>query len=162
MLRDADFNDDKVDAGDIGAGHTVTAIYEITPAGTKKRQIDPLRYQPERDQATPPTNTRADEIAFLKLRYKLPGQTTSQLIEQPVRAADAFGKIDSAPAEQRFAVAVAAFGQRLRSENALDSYSYATIAELANGARGADAEGYRAEFIRLVRMAESLGAVAQR
>jgi Ca-activated chloride channel family protein len=162
MLRDADFNDDKVDAGDIGAGHTVTAIYEITPAGTKKRQIDPLRYQPERDQATPPTNTRADEIAFLKLRYKLPGETTSQLIEQPVRAADAFGKIDSAPAEQRFAVAVAAFGQRLRSENALDSYSYATIAELANGARGADAEGYRAEFIRLVRMAESLGAVAQR
>ena len=97
-----------------------------------------------------------------KLRYKLPGESTSQLIEQPVRATDALSKIDSAPAEQRFAVAVAAFGQRLRSEGAMDNYSYKSIADLANAARGSDIEGYRAEFIRLVRMAESLGAVAQR
>ncbi len=77
-------------------------------------------------------------------------------------AADAFAKFDAAPAEQRFAIAVAAFGQRLRGENALDGYAYARIAELANAARGPDPEGYRAEFIRLIRTAETLGAVAQR
>jgi len=162
MLRREDFKDDKVDAGDIGAGHTVTAIYEITPAGAKQRQIDPLRYQSERDRSAPSTIGRGAEMAFVKLRYKLPGATTSRLIEQPVRAADALAKFDSAPAEQRFAIAVAAFGQRLRGENALDGYAYARIAELANAARGPDPEGYRAEFVRLIRMAETLGAVAQR
>jgi Ca-activated chloride channel family protein len=96
------------------------------------------------------------------LRYKLPGEAASRLIEQSVRAADALAKIDSAPAEQRFAVAVAAFGQRLRGESALDGYAYARIAELANASRGADPEGYRAELVRLIRMAETLGAVAQR
>jgi len=89
-------------------------------------------------------------------------EATSRLIEQPVRGVDAFAKIDSAPAEQRFAIAVAAFGQRLRGENALDGYAYVRIAELANAARGPDPEGYRAEFVRLIRMAETLGAVAQR
>jgi Ca-activated chloride channel family protein len=162
LLRREDFKDDKVDAGDIGAGHSVTAIYEITPAGGRRRQIDPLRYQSERDRSTPSITGRADEMAFVKLRYKLPGEATSRLIEQPVRAADALAKIDSAPAEQRFAIAVAAFGQRLRSENALDGYAYASIAELANAARGPDPEGYRAELVRLIRMAETLGAVAQR
>jgi Ca-activated chloride channel family protein len=162
MLRREDFNDDKVDAGDIGAGHRVTAIYEITPAGAKQRQLDPLRYQSERDRTAPSTTVRADELAFVKLRYKMPGEQTSRLIEQPVRGADALAKIDAAPAEQRFAIAVAAFGQRLRGESAVDSFSYANIAELANAARGADPEGYRAEFVRLVRMAETLGAVAQR
>jgi Ca-activated chloride channel family protein len=162
MLRREDFNNDKVDAGDIGAGHTVTAIYEMTPAGAKQRQIDPLRYQSEREKSKAPASGRADEMAFVKLRYKLPGEAASRLIEQSVRAADALAKIDSAPAEQRFAVAVAAFGQRLRGESALDGYAYARIAELANAARGADPEGYRAEFVRLIRMAETLGAVAQR
>ena len=162
MLKREDFNDDKVDAGDIGAGHTVTAIYEITPVGAKQRRLDALRYQQERERSAPPTTARADEMAFVKLRYKLPGETNSRLIEQPVRATDALAKVEAAPAEQRFATAVAAFGQRLRGENAVDSFGYGKIAELANGARGADPEGYRAEFVRLVRMAETLGAVAQR
>ena len=162
MLKREDFNEDKVDAGDIGAGHTVTAIYEITPVGAKQRQLDPLRYQQERERPAVPTTARPDELAFVKLRYKLPGESNSHLIERPVRATDALAKIDAAPAEQRFAVAVAAFGQRLRGENAVDSLSYGKIAELANGARGPDLEGYRAEFVRLVRMAETLGAVAQR
>jgi len=163
MLRREDFNDDKVDAGDIGAGHTVTAIYEITPVGAKQSHIDPLRYQSERRELYAPSAVgRADELAFVKLRYKMPGETTSRLIEQPVRAADALVKIDSAPAEQRFAIAVAAFGQRLRGESALDSYAYASIADLANAARGPDPEGYRAELVRLIRMAETIGAVAQR
>jgi Ca-activated chloride channel family protein len=162
MLRREDFKDDRVDAGDIGAGHTVTAIYEMTPVGAKRRQIDPRRYQSERDPSTPSISSHPAEIAFVKLRYKLPGEATSRLIEQPVRAADALAKIASAPAEQRFAIAVAAFGQRLRAETALDGYAYSSIAELANAARGPDAEGYRAEFVRLIRMAETLGAVAQR
>ena len=162
MLKREDFNDDKVDAGDIGAGHTVTAIYEITPMGAKQRRLDALRYQQERERSAPPTTARADEMAFVKLRYKLPGETNSRLIEQPVRGTDALAKVEAAPAEQRFATAVAAFGQRLRGENAVDSFGYGKIAELANGARGADPEGYRAEFVRLVRMAETLGAVAQR
>ncbi|HEX6769442.1 MAG TPA: YfbK domain-containing protein, partial [Candidatus Binatia bacterium] len=162
MLKREDFNDDKVDAGDIGAGHTVTAVYEITPVGARQRRLDPLRYQQERERPAPPSTARADELAFIKLRYKLPGESNSHLIERPVRATDALAKIDAAPAEQRFAIAVAAFGQRLRGENAVDSLSYGKIAELANGARGADPEGYRAEFVRLVRMAETLGAVVQR
>jgi Ca-activated chloride channel family protein len=162
MLRREDFKDDKIDAGDIGAGHTVTAIYEITPAGAKQRRVDPLRYQTERDRGAPSTPGRGDELAFVKLRYKLPREATSRLIEQPVRAGAALAKLDQAPVEQRFAVAVAAFAQRLRAESAVDSFTYANIADLANAARGADPEGYRAEFVRLVRMAETLGAVAQR
>jgi len=162
MLRREDFKDDKVDAGDIGAGHTVTAIYEVTPVGAKQRQIDPLRYQTERDGGQSLAKAGSDELAFVKLRYKRPGESTSQLIEQPVRTADALAQLDKAPAEQRFGIAVAAFAQRLRGESALDGFSYSEIAALANGARGKDPEGYRAEFARLVRMAETLGAVAQR
>jgi Ca-activated chloride channel family protein len=161
MLRREDFKDDRVDAGDIGAGHTVTALYEVTPVGAKRRQIDPLRYQSERDRPLRSIGDGADELAFVKLRYKLPGETTSRLIEQPVRIADVRDKMDAVAAEQRFAVAVAAFGQRIRGESALDGYPYASIAELANSARGSDPEGYRAEFVRLVRMAETLGAVAR-
>jgi Ca-activated chloride channel family protein len=162
MLRREDFKDDKVDAGDIGAGHTVTAIYEITPVGAKQRQMDPLRYQAEPDRIPRPTNTGTDELAFVKLRYKIPAESASRLIEQPVRSADALAKLDSAPTEQRFAIAVAAFAQRLRGESAVDGFSYSEIAALGNDARAKDPEGYRAEFVRLVRIAETLDAVAQR
>src|ERR1044071_2461549 len=112
--------------------------------------------------SSPPANKPGDELPFVKLRYKLPGQTSSRLIEQPVRAADALAQFDSAPVEQRFAVAVAAFGQWLRGESALEDFKLAKIAALANAARGADPEGYRAEFVRLIRMAESLEKVAQK
>ena len=163
MLSREDFKDDRVDAGDIGAGHTVTALYEITPTGAKQRRIDPLRYQSEREPvAPPPPTSRTDELAFVRLRYKLPGEAASRLIEQPVRAADVLARLDAVPVEQRFAAAAVAFAQRLRGESALDGFSYAAIADLANAARGADPEGYRAEFVRLVCMAETLGAVAQR
>ena len=162
MLKREDFNDDKVDAGDIGASHSVTAIYEISSVGAKQLQLDPLRYRQEAGRSAPAATVRAEEVAFVKLRYKLPGEPNSRLMEQPVRAGAALANIDAAPAEQRFAVAVAAFGQRLRAETAVDGYSYAKIAELANASRGADSEGYRAEFVRLVRTAETLGAVAQR
>jgi Ca-activated chloride channel homolog len=157
MLRREDFKDDKVDAGDIGAGHSVTALYEITPAGAAGSRVDPLRYQPEREAGRSSTA----ELAFVKMRYKVPGEAVSKLVEYPVRAA-ALGSLEAAPAEQRFAVAVAAFAQRLRGESALEGFGYPDIAALANAARGADPEGYRAEFVRLVRMADSLDKVSQR
>jgi len=162
MLRREDFRNDGVDAGDIGAGRSVTALYEIVPTGGRQTWLDPLRYQRERAVRTSPSGAGGDELAFVKMRYKLPGEAASRLIEQPVRAADALGAVAAAPAEQRFAVAVAAFGQRLRGESAVDGFSYGAIADLANAARGADPEGYRAEFVRLVRMADTLGLSARR
>lgn len=156
MLDRQDFNDDKVDAGDMAAGHTVTAIYEITPVGASTGSVDPLRYGGAR--ATPASGAKGDELCFVKLRYKLPGEASSRLVEHAVRAASARKRLDAVPDEQRFAVAVAAFGQRLRGEHQLADYSYADIATLANSARGTDPDGYRAEFVRLVRMADALSA----
>jgi Ca-activated chloride channel family protein len=158
MLQRQDFNDDKVDAGDMGAGHAVTAIYEITPAAGADKLVDPLRYQKE---GSAPSSTKAkhDELCFVKVRYKLPGETSSRLTEYPVPVKSARKSLDAVPEEQRFAVAVAAFAQRLRAERQLSDYSYADIAKLANSARGSDAEGYRAEFVKLVRMAETLDKV---
>jgi Ca-activated chloride channel family protein len=159
MLERQDFKDDKVDAGDMGAGHTVTAIYEITPASASAQLVDPLRYNKEKGE--PAAKDKSDELCFVKVRYKLPGESTSRLTEHAVHAASARKTFDAVPEDQRFAIAVAAFGQRLRGEQQLSDYSYADIADLANAARGVDKDGYRAEFVRLVRMAESLGKVAQ-
>ena len=160
MLKREDFKDDKVDAGDMGAGHSVTAIYEITPAGAGGKLLDPLRYPGARASAARPAARAGDELCFVKLRYKLPGETVSRLIEQPVRASSARKSIDAVPDEQRFAVAVAAFGQRLRGEKEVADFSYADIATLANSARGTDREGYRAEFVKLVRLTGALNQEA--
>jgi Ca-activated chloride channel family protein len=153
MLNRQDFKDDKVDAGDMGAGHTVTAIYEITPASAAGQLVDPLRYG---EGSKPAPRAKSDELCFVRVRYKLPGESSSRVVEQPVRAASVHKTLQAAPLDQRFAVAVAAFGQRLRGEQQVADYSYADIAELANGARGTDSEGYRAEFVKLVRMTEAL------
>jgi Ca-activated chloride channel family protein len=156
MLQRQDFKDDKVDAGDMGAGHTVTAIYEITPAVDAAKLADPLRYG-KKDKAKAAAGKHGDELCFVKLRYKLPGASASREIAHPVHAAAARKSLDAAPSDQRFAIAVAAFGQRLRGEPQLADFGYDRIAELANTARGDDPEGYRAEFVKLVRMAETLG-----
>jgi Ca-activated chloride channel family protein len=158
MLARQDFKDDKVDAGDMGAGHTVTAIYEITPAAASGKLVDPLRYGGAKK---PASGAKSDELCFVRVRYKLPGESSSRLVEQPVRAGSVHKTLASSPPDQRFAVAVAAFGQRLRGEPQVADYSYADIAELANGARGPDVEGYRAEFVKLVRMTEALGKAGQ-
>jgi len=161
MLQRQEFKDDKVDAGDIGAGHTVTAIYEITPAGAAAGLVDPPRYGANRP-ARPAADARKGgdkELCFVKLRYKLPGEAASRQLEHPVAATAARRSLDAAPHDQRFAIAVAAFGQRLRGEPQLADMDYAQIAALANAARGQDPEGYRAEFVKLVRMAESLDKV---
>ncbi|MCQ8874755.1 von Willebrand factor type A domain-containing protein [Mesorhizobium sp. LMG17149] len=154
-LNREDFNNDRVDAGDIGSGHSVTAIYEITPKGSGGEQIDPLRY----GQASVDNGgvANADEYAFVKIRYKLPNEDVSKLITTPVTSANEISSFDQASTDQRFSVAVAAFGQKLRDEDATAKFGYDKIMEIATAARGADPFGYRAEFLSLVRLASALG-----
>lgn len=146
-LTRADFNNDQVDAGDIGAGANVTALYEITRKGSPAARIDPSRY------AEPATSGKhGDELAFVRLRYKLPDHRHSKLIEQPVSAT-----ADAHVSERlRFAAAVAAFAGKLRGGKYLDGYGYADIARLADDARDRDADGRRAGFVQLVELAGSL------
>ncbi|MGE3874997.1 MAG: von Willebrand factor type A domain-containing protein [Parvibaculaceae bacterium] len=151
MLKREDFNNDKVDAGDIGAEHAVTAIYEITPRDSTAKLNDDLRYGAE----SPPAATGADEYGFVKIRYKLPGEKDSKLITEPVKIGTAAATVASAPRDSRFAAAVAAFGQLLRGGQYTKSYSYDDVIALAQGAKGDDAFGYRAEFINLVRLAKT-------
>lgn len=146
MLNREDFNNDKVDAGEIGAGHSVTALYEITPVDSDARLTDPLRYGAS-SQAD-----GSDELGFLKLRYKEPGTSTSQLIETPITAS---GEVS---ADTQFAAAIAGFGQLLKDDKYLGDWSWGDAIALANGARGTDAYGYRAEAVQLMRLAESLSA----
>ncbi|AZO43787.1 DUF3520 domain-containing protein [Mesorhizobium sp. M7D.F.Ca.US.005.01.1.1] len=154
-LNREDFNNDRVDAGDIGSGHSVTAIYEITPKGSGGEQIDPLRY----GQASVDNGgvANADEYAFVKIRYKLPNEDVSKLITTPVTSANEISSFDQASTDQRFSVAVAAFGQKLRDEDATAKFGYDKIMEIATAARGADPFGYRSEFLSLVRLASALG-----
>ncbi len=151
LLNREDFNNDQVDAGEVGAGASVTALYEITPAGGPESS-DPLRYG-----GPPPTagaGRAADELAFLKIRYKLPGQAISRLIERPITEADAFATLEAAPESTRFALAVAAYGQRLRADPYMDDrFSWNDIARLAEGARGEDSLGLRGQFVGLARSA---------
>ena len=149
-LNREDFNNDKVDAGDIGAGHTVTAIYEITPVGSGAELNDPLRYGTETPAAAV---LPADEIGFLKMRYKAPEGDVSKLIETPITQSLAVSSIDQASTDSRWAAAVAAFGQKLKGSN-YGEMSYADIKALAQGARGTDANGYRAEFMQMLNSAE--------
>jgi Ca-activated chloride channel family protein len=157
-LRREDFNNDKVDAGDVGSGHAVTAVYEITPVG-KKKLVDDLRYsQPQADAAKsePVANAKPGELGFLKLRYKLPREDKSRLIELPIRSADAVKSIDAASKDVRFAMAVATFGQMLKGGNFTGTVSYDDVIALATKAKGDDPFGLRAEFVNLVRLAKSV------
>jgi Ca-activated chloride channel family protein len=149
-LNREDFANDQVDAGEIGSGHEVTAIYEITPVGSAAALLEPLRYS---EETAAPKDSRNGEIAFLRLRYKLPGEATSRLIERPITGRDTYSAIVQAPAETRFAVAVAAFGQLLRGDPYLKAFGYDQVIALAQPARGDDPFGYRAEFVQLVRLA---------
>ncbi|WP_441351584.1 vWA domain-containing protein [Sulfitobacter sp. KE42] len=144
-LKREDFNNDKVDAGDIGAGHQVTAIYEVTPKGSPAERNAPLRYD------TPViTQNASDELAFLRLRYKAPGSETSALIETPIQA--------TITGEAGFAAAIAGFGHLLRDGTYTGDWTYADAIKLANDTKGDDPFGYRAEAVQLMRLAESLSA----
>lgn len=149
-LNREDFNNDKIDAGDIGAGHTVTAIYEITPVGSEARSIDELRYGEAKTTQEP--SDFSGEYAFLKMRYKLPNEDISKLITTPITA----GNDAAISPDVKFSLAVAAFGQILKGGDYTGDYSYDDVLELAQDGKGADPYGYRAEFIKLVRLAKSL------
>ena len=155
-LNREDFNNDAVDAGDIGAGHTVTAIYEITPKGGPLT-IDENRYA--KTEAHKAETDFSDEYAFLKIRYKNPNEDTSKLITTPITKANDVDSIDKADDDTRFATAVAAFGQLLKGGKYTASYSYGDVIDLAQSARGEDPFGYRTEFVNLVRLAKSSAAM---
>ncbi len=145
-LRREDFNNDRVDAGDIGAGHTVTALYEVTPVGSPAILNSPLRYGEAET-----VSDASGELGFLKLRYKAPGESTSVLIETPI-SDDA----EAAGGDVAFSAAIAGFGQLLRGGDYLGDWGYGDAIALATSARGEDPFGYRTEAIGLMRLAETL------
>jgi len=154
MLEREDFNNDAVDAGDIGAGHTVTALYEIALAGAGGERVDPLRYGPGETAPSRATTIdgRSRELGFLRLRYKTPDARTSRLIERPIER-----RADQPPSDRlAFAAAVAAFGQRLRGGKYLEGFGLDRVHALASRSKGDDPFGYRGEFLQLVRLAEAL------
>lgn len=163
-LNREDFNNDKVDAGEIGAGHTVTAIYEITPVGAQP-MVDDLRYQKPAPSViegkrvqTPVAEGNGDEYAFLKMRYKRPDENTSILMTRPITRSDE-KPFESLSDDIRFANAVAGFAQLLKGSKFVGSLNYDQVIEIANAARGQDEFGYRAEFVNLVRLAKSAAAM---
>lgn len=196
VMAAQDFNNDKKDAGEIGAGHTVTALYELVPVGAIEKAepqqqpgTDPLKYQggkvggegavggfgggfgsdgkggfggfigeipPASGERKPTEAAQSGELLTLKLRYKQPEGETSQLLEYPLK--DRGNSFNSASPDFQFAAAVASFGMVLRNSQHRGSSNLAAVAEIATGAIGADAGGYRAEFVDLVRKAQGLGA----
>ncbi|WP_293082502.1 VWA domain-containing protein [Moorena sp. SIO4A1] len=153
-LKDEDFNDDTKDAGELGAGHTVTALYEIIPVGAKTNvklpDIDPLKYQ---SNAASTTNSK--ELMQVKLRYKEPDGNTSQLLTYPL--VDKAVKLDDASDNFKFSAAIASFGMVLRDSPYKGKASFDQALTLAKESEGVDLEGYRAEFIDLVESAQEIG-----
>ncbi|MFH1037420.1 MAG: von Willebrand factor type A domain-containing protein [PVC group bacterium] len=154
MLRDEDFNDDTKDAGEIGAGHTVTALYEIVPPGSDidLPEVDPLKYQRPAGTAGA---AAGGELLTLKLRYKEPDGEKSRLLEFPV--VDTGKTFADADADFAFAAAVASFGMLLRDSEHRGNATFSIVLDLAEAGRGEDPHGYRAEFIDLVKKAAALG-----
>lgn len=148
QLAREDFNNDKVDAGDIGAGHTVTALYEIVPVGAKS-SIDPLRYQAEQVVA----QQKNDEIAYLRLRYKNPHSTTSQLLEQPIKMSDliAWG---NAGKDMYFATAAAQFAFKLQQRKDISLMTWKDLIALARQGATQDEFGQKQEMIALMQKAQ--------
>lgn len=154
-LKTEDFNNDKVDAGDIGSGAEVTAIYEVTPVGAAAA-VDASRYAPA--AADSKAADSAGELAFVKVRYKLPDENTSKLVTTPVMPDTSAG--DAAlQKETDWAVAVASFGQLLKGGKYTGSMTYDDVLRLAEASRGADPFGYRAEFINLIHKAKTAAAM---
>jgi Ca-activated chloride channel homolog len=154
MLNQTDFNNDRVDAGDVGAGHTVTALYEITPVGSRAQMTDPLRYGGRID-----VRPAESEIAFVKIRYKLPNEDESKLIARPVAQADVVSDFSRLPLDYRFAAAVAGSAQLLKHDPYIKSFDYSRAIEIAQAARGDDEFGYRNEFVQLLRAAQSAASL---
>jgi Ca-activated chloride channel family protein len=150
-LRREDFNNDAIDAGDVGSGHTVTAIYEITPVGSAAVMVDENRYA-ENDRPAPKRGSR-DEYGFLKIRYKLPNETQSRLLTKPIAVRSA-RLSEPVRRDVQFSTAVAGFAQLLRGGTYTGALTYDDIIRQAQGAKGEDRYGYREEFVQLVRKAQ--------
>ena len=149
-LRNEDFNNDKVDAGDIGSGHSVTAIYEIIPQG-KQGWLNDSRYQ-----KAPAASGSKNEYAFVKVRYKLPGQSTSKLIEQAVPAVSI--PLAQADEDTRLALAASSYAQALRGGEYNGKLDWDAIEQMAKQAKGKDPFGLQEEFVELVKIAKSLSS----
>ena len=154
MLNRDDFDNDHVDAGDVGAGQTVTALYEIVPVGGP-RAIPALRYQRPAARPTP----GGSEYGYVKIRYKLPKSDISRLIATPIDHRAEAPSFDAAPQDARFALAVAAFAELLKGGRYSGTMTYDDVLRVANGARGEDAFGHRAEFVGMIRAAKSAPAL---
>jgi Ca-activated chloride channel family protein len=154
LLNREDFSNDKVDAGDIGAGHTVTALYEIVLAGSGSERIPALRYGSEKT----PESKNGNELAFVKLRYKQPGQSASQLVNQAITTDILRSSIEDSSDNLRFAASVAGFGQILQGGTFTGDWSYDDALALARQSRGQDPHGYRGEFVHLIELAQSLSS----
>ncbi|MCS6098005.1 vWA domain-containing protein [Shewanella baltica] len=153
-LAREDFNNDKVDAGEIGAGHTVTALYELRYVEAGNRMNDKLRYGV--DAQTGKEKYSREEIAFLKLRYKLPAQTQSQLLSYPIRLDQSVKQLEQASDDFRFAAAVAGLGQLLNGSHYLHQFDYTKLSLLTRSALGDDPFGYRHEFVQLMETAAAI------
>jgi Ca-activated chloride channel family protein len=161
VLKARDFNDDTKDAGEIGAGHRVTALYEVVPAGMAlgKPKVDALKYQPAPTPSPTPApvpESLSDDLMTVKIRYKKPDGDTSTKLEFPVK--DEGQNLANASRDLKFAAAVASFGMLLRESPHMGDSSVGMVLDLAESGMGVDKNGYRREFIELVRKADSLGA----
>ena len=161
LLRKEDFNNDKVDAGEIGAGHTVTALYEVVPAGAGATDpaasvppVDPLKYQPPSAPATAKTETNSPEMVTVKLRHKKPDGDVSELTEKSFT--DNGSKFENAAPDLKFAAAVAEFGMLLRDSQYKGKGTFGAVIEWAQEGKGRDAAGYRAGFLEMARKAQTL------
>lgn len=161
LLNDEDFNDDKKDAGEMGAGHNVTALYEIVPAGSDERipSIDPLKYQTSPAYESTDRNSSAEYLT-IKLRYKKPDGKTSMLLEKPVRGY--VSDIEDASDNLRFAAAVSEFGMILRNSEFKGNSTLEGAAKLARSSKGEDEDGYRSELIRLINTVKDMRVTADK
>lgn len=156
MLKSEDFNNDKKDAGELGSGHTVTALYEVIPVGVKSSfyNVDELKYQ---KKSLPREGTNTDELLTVKFRYKLPDGEVSKLIVHPLKNKQT--ELSESSNNFRWSAAVAGFGMLLRESEHANGYTFEQVAQLAQQARGKDEEGYRSEFIKMVK---SMGLMARK
>jgi Ca-activated chloride channel family protein len=150
LLNTEDFNDDTKDAGELGSGHTVTALYEVVIKGSEEeiKSVDPLRYKENEGVSS----SNSDEILTVKFRYKVPKGKTSKLIVRHLKGKTV--QLSKSSENFRFSAAVAEFGLLLRNSKHRANASYQQVISLAKNSKGKDDNGYRAEFIRLVEMSE--------
>ena len=162
LLNDEDFNDDLKDAGEMGSGHNVTALYEIVPAGSDEKipSVDPLKYQESKSTKGAPTGSYSSEYLTIKIRYKKPDGMTSMLLEKTVKGY--VNDMEDASENLRFAAAVSEFGMILRNSEFKGGSTLEQAEKLARSARGEDEEGYRAEFIRLIDTVKGMRVLADK